>query len=254
MIKNRDIGIKKDISLRMVFCGVPLLVLLFLCAVFWGFYLVDDSKDDLLIKYGIEVEAEIYEYFPSWHGEETGYRYETKYRYISPDGGSIYSGNYLEYGSADDAAKHIGDKIIITIVPDSVAPGEYISVPKKYADLNGPKYNLHLALAISCTVPIPFLIYLLCYRGFYRNELDKKIIIGFEQGYLHERRGEVVKVSGWLIKYVKVRYEDEGKTYERWARSWFTLRETKFLEEKKYVNIILYKNTYGILEEMPTKQ
>lgn len=250
-MENKNIGIKKDISLRMVFCGVPLLVLLFLCVVFWGFYFVDDPNEELLIKYGIEVEAEIYDYFPSWHGEETGYRYETKYRYIASDDGSVYSGNYMEYGSAGDAAKHIGDKIIITIVPNSIVPDEYISVPKRYADLNGPKHELYLALAISCTIPIPILIYLLCYRGFYRNELDKKIIIGFEKGDLPERRGEVIQVKGFLIKYIKVRYEDNGTTYEKWAYSWFTHKEAKFLQQKKTITIVPYKNTYGILEEMP---
>ncbi|MDE7076219.1 MAG: hypothetical protein K2O62_02730 [Clostridia bacterium] len=165
MIKYRNIGIKKDISLRMAFCGIPLIVLLFLCIVIWGFYFVDDTKDELLIKYGVEVEAEIYKYSPVWHGDDIGYMYETKYRYIESVG-HVFIGSGLEYGSADDAAKHIGDKIIITIVPSSISPDEQISVPIRYADLCGPKYSLHLALAICCTAPIPLLAYLLCYRGF----------------------------------------------------------------------------------------
>ncbi|MDE7087302.1 MAG: hypothetical protein K2O67_03820 [Clostridia bacterium] len=253
MIKYRHIGIKKDINLRMVFCGVPLMFLIFLCVVFWGFYFVDDYHEELLVKYGVEVEAEIIRY--DVIVEDNGYSYQLRYWYTAPNG-TIYDGHTRKYFDESAAEKHVGDKIIITIVPSSISPDEQISVPKRYADLSGPKYSLHLTLAICCTVPIPILIYLLCYRGFYRNELDKKIIIGFEKGNLPERRGEVVKVSGWLIKYVKVRYEDEGKTCERWARSWFTIREAKYLEQKKIIRIVPYKNTYGILEEMAveTKQ
>ena len=248
MIKYHDIGIKKDISLRMVFCGVPLLILLFLCVVFWGVYSVDDKHSELLVKYGVEVEAEIVGYHTI--SEDSGYSYELRYLYIAP-GGLAYEGHTYKFFSESDAAKHIGEKIIITIVPNSIAPGETISRPKRRADISGPKYKLHLALAICCTVPIPFLIYLLCYRGFYRNELDKKIIIGFEKGDLPEKIGEVTKVCGWLIKYAKVRYKNEGKTCEKWARSWFTRKEAKYLAQKKFINIVPYKNTYGILKEMP---
>ena len=95
---------------------------------------------------------------------------------------------------------------------------------------------------------------MLFYRGSYRNELDEKIIIGYQKGNLPERRGEVVKVSGWFIKYVKVRYEDEGKLCERWAQSWFTMREAKYLKEKNIIRIVPYKNTYGILEEIAVEK
>lgn len=247
MTKYRDIGIKKDISLRMALCGIPLLVLLFLCVVLWGVYCVDDKHSDLLVKYGEEVEAEIYKYTPSWHGDESGYMYQTWYRYISPDG-LVYTGHWYEFGSESSAQNHIGDIITITIVPNTKAPDEYISIPKRKAELNNTRHELHLALAICFTVPVPLLIYLLCYRGIYRNELDNKILAGYQKRDLPERRGEVVKVCGLIVKYIKVRYEDEGETYERWARSWFTLHEAKILEQKKFIRIVPYKNTYGILE------
>lgn len=64
-------------------------------------------------------------------------------------------------------------------------------------------------------------------------------------------QGEVTKVLKWVVCYVKVKYQDEiGATREKWARSWFTHKEAKFLQEKKTIKIVPYKNTYGILEEM----
>lgn len=65
------------------------------------------------------------------------------------------------------------------------------------------------------------------------------------------KMGEVIKTRKWIVGYVKVKYKDEkGIIQEKWARSWFTRKETKFLEQKKFINIVPYKNTYGILEEM----
>ena len=253
MTKYRDIGIKKDIGVRIAVILTILMFLSFICAVLWGVYFVDDKHSDLLIKYGVEAEAEIYTYSPSYHGEESGYMYQTWYRHITLDG-SVYTGQWYEFGSESDAQYHIGEKIIITIVPDKYAPGEYISCHVRYADLTKPNHELHLAFAIICTVPVPFLVYLLCYRGIYRNELDEKILADFSDGFLPERRGEVVKVSGWIIKYVKVRYEDEGKLCERWARSWFSMREAKYLNEKKIIRIVPYKKTYGILEEIAVEK
>ncbi|MDE7380445.1 MAG: hypothetical protein K2N14_05260, partial [Clostridia bacterium] len=66
--------------------------------------------------------------------------------------------------------------------------------------------------------------------------------------------GEVVTVLGLIWYYVKVKYYDEnGISHERWAREWFSPKEAKFLKEKRHIKIVLYKNTYGILEEMPLK-
>ena len=98
---------------------------------------------------------------------------------------------------------------------------------------------------------IPIFAYILFYRGIYRNELDKKIIVGMENRDLPIRQGEVTKIVKLLVCYVKVKYQDEnGATKEEWARSWFTHKEAKFLQQKKIITIVPYKNTYGILEEM----
>ena len=108
-----------------------------------------------------------------------------------------------------------------------------------------------MSLAIIFLILIPALGYLLFYRGIYRNELDKKIIIGVEHRELPISQGEVTKVVKWVVCYVKVKYQDEsGTTRERWARAWFTHKEAKFLQQKKTINIVPYKSTYGILEEM----
>lgn len=65
------------------------------------------------------------------------------------------------------------------------------------------------------------------------------------------RQGEVTKIVKWLVCYVKVKYQDEsGATREKWARSWFTHKEAKYLQQKKIITIVPYKNTYGILEEI----
>ena len=66
------------------------------------------------------------------------------------------------------------------------------------------------------------------------------------------KEGEVINTRSFIFSYVKVRYFDEkGDTKEKWSYSWFTHKEAKFLQQKKTITIVLYKNTYGILEEMP---
>ena len=64
-------------------------------------------------------------------------------------------------------------------------------------------------------------------------------------------QGEVTSVFEWMVCYVKVKYIGEhGTQREKWARAWFTHKEAKFLQQKQTINIVPYKNTYGILEEM----
>jgi len=38
----------------------------------------------------------------------------------------------------------------------------------------------------------------------------------------------------------------KGATKEKWSYAWFTKREAQFLEQKKTITIVPYKNTYGI--------
>jgi len=80
---------------------------------------------------------------------------------------------------------------------------------------------------------------------------EKDFLVSHSYNQNTIKSGEVTKTRKWIVGYVKVKYQDEkGKTQEKWARSWFTRKETKYLEQKKIINIVPYKNTYGILEEM----
>ena len=117
-------------------------------------------------------------------------------------------------------------------------------------------------MAIVFCFPVPIALYLLIYRGIYRSVINYKIRkkLGLEENdYIGGNKtntdaiktGEVTKVLKWIVCYVKVKYQDEnGLAKEKWAQSWFTHKEAKFLKEKKTINIVPYKNTYGILEEM----
>lgn len=246
MKKIHKIGIYKDISVYLFVFSVGLIVAMVLAAVFFAIYFFSDYKSEMLNKYGIEVEAEISGYHRVSEGGDNihNYNYETEYTYVASDG-TVYKGTDRIYGSESKAIERVGSKIIITIVPNST-----ISSPKRHSELSKPNYELHLTLAIIFMVFIPILGYLLFYRAIYRNETDKKIIAGLENGSLTLSQGEVICVTGWLMKYIKIRYKNDCHTEEKWARTWFTHREAKFLKQKKFINIVPYKKTYGILEEM----
>ena len=84
------------------------------------------------------------------------------------------------------------------------------------------------------------------YGKYYNND---RFILDMQPNTV--KQGEVTKVRKWLVCYVKVKYLDENDVErEKWARSWFTHKEAKFLQDRKTVKIVPYKNTYGILEEM----
>ncbi len=248
-MENKNIGIKKDIGARLFVFSLGLILTIVLSGIFWGLYIFTDRNSEMLIKYGIEVEAEITTYHRVSEGGDDihNYNYETEYSYVAADG-SVYTGTDRIYGSESQAAERVGNTIIITIVPNS-----NISSPKRISELTKPNYELHLTLAIIFLILILPFAYILFYRGVYRNELDKKIIIGMENKDLPIRQGEVIQVKGFIIKYIKVRYEDNDTTCEKWARSWFTHKEAKFLQQKKTINIVPYKNAYGVLEEMQIK-
>ena len=123
-------------------------------------------------------------------------------------------------------------------------------------------YERDYILAIIFCIPVPIALYLLIYRGIYRSVMNYKIskkvgdrdndfVSGTNFNADAVKVGEVTKTRSWIVSYVKVKYQDEkNETQEKWARAWFTHKEAKFLKEKKTINIVPYKNTYGILEEM----
>lgn len=62
------------------------------------------------------------------------------------------------------------------------------------------------------------------------------------------QRKILIDPNGTKVRY----YDNGGRVQESWAREWFTRREAEFLKEKKYITVVPYKGTYGILEKMPT--
>lgn len=261
-MKIKYIGVKKGGGLRCFFIGLISFILFFTCVILWGVYL-KNYADEILIRNGVEVEATIVDYV--WGTSEVGDMvedYSLIYKYVSEDG-RVYTGVYSRVSFQKVAKEAIGKKVTIVIDPNSS-----LSRPRRLdqlGTLEGLRYKSDLitAIAASC-IALPIALYLFSYRLVYRSVLDSKIrrrlpervndylkASGTEIKALPIVLGEVVKVRGWLIKYVKVNYRDEKEVrQEKWARAWFTRKEAIFLERKKFINIALYKNTYGIVEQM----
>lgn len=250
------IGVKKGGGLKYLFIGLISFILTFTCVILWGVYL-KNYADEILIRDGVEVEATIVRY-ESWKRGD----FKLGYEYVSEDG-KVYIGHAATVTSRKAAEAAIGKKITIVIDPNST-----LSRPRRLdqlGTLEDLRYESDLITAIvaSC-IALPIALYMFSYRLVYRSVLDSKIrrrLPGNVNDYLKANGpgikalpivlGEVVKVRGWLIKYVKVNYWDENdERKEKWARAWFTRKEAKFLERKKFINIALYKNTYGIVEQM----
>ena len=247
MIEYRDIGVKNTYA---IYKSVILIVFcISICPVilFWVLFGIDYQNNQFLN--GVEVQANVIDKFIvddyDDEGYYTGSHYEYEYEYVSPEGKVYRDSTGYRYNL------EIGDTIKIVIDPDSTN-----STIMSLSEILNNKNDIYRDFPLACVFSGLFCVtaYLFFYRVVYRNALDKKILKFYGNGYLKNglSEGEVIKTFKWIVGYVKIRYRDENDlAKEKWARSWFTLRETKFLEEKKYVNIILYKNTYGILEEMP---
>lgn len=173
---------------------------------------------------------------------------------------------------AEEIAKSkIGTTVAVIIVPNSDN-----SRLGKLNDIS-IEYTKDLVVAIVSCLPLLLILYLLVYRGIFRSVLNYKIrkkvgvstvekVTEDSPEYINEDKdkllhpefiaqGEVTKVFKWIVCYVKVKYKDEnGATKEKWARSWFTHKEARYLQQKKTISIVPYKNSYGILEEMPAKK
>ncbi len=243
------IGIKKNRVLISFFLILVALAFVITCAFMWFEYTSQD-KYKYYSENAIEVEATITQYGIHYHGQDrrdwdvwTYYEYESSW-------GTVYTMHHGTYSTENEAKAHIGEKIKIYIDPNSDWSSDVFPVVN---------YERALRNAIIWSVPVPIVLYLLIYRCIYRNALNKKIqrkVYG--SSYNNDRvihtpvtQGEVTKVYKWVVCYVKVKYKDEhGTPREKWARTWFTHKEAKFLQQKKTIDIVLYKNTYGILEEM----
>lgn len=248
----KDIGINKNrmganLAFILIFISMVLM-----CAIMWGLY-QGNYENEYWINNGVEVEAECVGWFSRVDDRDMHLViYYCKYRYVDANG-KEYNATQ-EFYNKEDAQKQIGKRIKIVIDPN----GNDII----HADLNALELNYErdLILAIIFCFPVPVVTYLLVYRGIYRSAMNYKIRkrVGANEPYFTGGKrynenaikvGEVTKVRKWIVCYIKVKYNDEnGVERERWARSWFTHKDAKYLQEKKTINVVPYKNTYGILE------
>ncbi len=251
----KDIGIKKNRALISFLLILVALAFVITFGFMWWEYASQD-KYKYYSENAIEVEATITKYGIHYHGDHRrDYDVWTYYEYES-EWGTVYCMHYATYSNESDAKAQIGKKVKIYIDPNGTWSSKYFPVVN---------YERALRNAIIWCIPVPIVLYLLIYRCIYRNVLNKKIkkkVYG--STYNNDRiihtplpntvtQGEVTKVVKWLVCYVKVKYQDEnGATREKWAQSWFTHKEAKFLQQKRTINIVPYKNTYGILEELST--
>ncbi len=249
----KDIGIKKNrVLISFLLILVALAFVITFVFMWWEFASQDKYK--YYSENAIEVEATIVSYSYDYSSSDNEVKnWVTIYEYKS-EWGTIYKGRKAVHPDESTAKAEVGEKIKIYIDPNS-----------DWSDKHLPSFNYERSLrdAIIWCIPVPIVLYLLIYRCIYRNVMNKKIkkkVYG--STYNNDRiihtpqphtvtQGEVTKVVKWIVCYVKVKYQDENSaTREKWARSWFTHKEAKFLQQKKTINIVPYKNTYGILEEM----
>lgn len=249
----KDIGINKNrvlISFLLVLLTVAFVIT---CIFMWWEYTSQDHYK-YLSENAIEVEATIVSYRYDYSSSDNNVKnWVTIYEYKS-EWGTVYKGRKAVHPDESTAKSEVGEKIKIYVDPYSDWSDKHLSL-----------FNYERALrnAIIWCIPVPFVLYLLIYRCIYRNVMNKKMQKkAYGSTYNNDRfihipkpntvtQGEVTKVLKWIVCYVKVKYQDEsGATREKWARSWFTYKEAKYLQQKKTINIVPYKNTYGILEEI----
>lgn len=253
---NYTVGVKNNIKTYQMLIIAAFGLLFVLALIFWALYAEDVSIRNFYYN-GVEVEAEIVsvDYVDIDDNDDSGHstRYwATYYEYISSEG-TEYSGQYHLYPKKEQAQAHIGDKLKIIIDPNSDE-----STLSDFEFLESNLNNIYVDLPLACVFSGMFCVsaYLLFYRVVYRNVMDKNILKKYGTSFINRAaEGEVIKTFGLLWYYVKVKYYDEkGIPKEKWARSWFTRNEAKFLEQKRFIKIAPYKNTYGILEEMPIEK
>lgn len=245
------VGVRKGLKPYQIVISV-LLGVSILSAIVCGCILLGDYDTYEMAENGVEVEAHIVDVQrvrvdtdDSWY-----YTWRSYYEYVAPDGVS-YSGVYGSHSSKEAGEKYIGESVTITINPlngkSSVKPlSQFVS----------HREDIYRDFTLFCALCGGFLV-ILCwflYRVAYRKIIDGKILKYVRCAYVGTpiSDGEIVRCIGLFWFYVKVRYYDDGGiAHEKWARELFSRREAAFLTEKQFINIVRYKNTYGILEKMP---
>lgn len=253
------IGINKQRMWINIALGLVAFSFILICAIMWGKYGANDDAK-YLQENGIEVEAVGVESSIIKHSGESFYSYYCRYEYIGENGITYAVSRRFSYKK--DAEAQIGEKITIVIDPNTNYAC-WLTVPLSEIKLT---YKRDFIVAIIFCIPVPIVMYLFLWRGVYRSVIDYKIrnhvgkknndfIAGSDYNKKLITEGEVTKTRSWIISYVKVKYKDEkGIIQEKWARSWFTRKEAKYLKQKQFIKIVPYKNTYGILEEMPIEK
>ena len=274
-MEKRAVGIKKHRVFISILLWALFIAFMLTCLFMWWDYASQD-RYKYLNENVIEVEATIIDYKLGDRGSHGSnlHDYHPYYYWFNvceykSEWGTVYRDTRGVYATKDAAKAQMGKKVKLFIDPNS-----------DWCAIYRPTYNYERALrnAIIWCFPVPIVLYLWIYRCIYRNATNKKILkkyygICYRNDLRYSRQygpidldntimftppkdmvktGEVTKVWKWIVCYVKVKYEDERvETREKWARAWFTHKEAKFLKQKKFINIIPYKNTYGIFEEMP---
>ena len=251
-MKLKPIGIRKDrvwLIPATLICTFSVIIAVI---VSWWFY-SDEFDYEYLLENGVEVEATVVDY--DYHSESysdgdsnhlSGWYYIWECYYNGRRYWGTAPNGYLR--TEEEVLSYMGEKFTVTVDPNS----SWV-VDKTKAEIlaDGFHYTEYLTCAIVFTCLLPLVMFASIKFAFYPIILDNKID---SSGKL-PKEGEVIKVRKFIISYIKVKYiDDKGATKEKWSYAWFTKREAQFLEQKKTINIVPYKNTYGILEEMSVKK
>ncbi len=246
-MKLKPIGIRKDRVWLLPAALILTVSVIVAVIVSWLFY-GNEFKYEYILKNGVEVEATVVNYDYDYadcandgscdSGSGWYYTWECYYN------DRIYRGVSRYFRTEEQVLQYWDKKFTVTVDPNSSW-----AVPKSKSEIRaeGFHYTEYLTYSVVFTCLLPLILFLSVKFAFYPIFLNYKI----DRSGKLPKEGEVVKVRNFIVSYIKVKYiDDKGKTKEKWSYSWFTHKEAKFLQEKKIITIVPYKNTYGILEEM----
>lgn len=244
-MKVNPIGIRKDKSWILPIFIIINFAVIVATIVFWWFY-SNEFDYEYLLENGIEVEATVVDYNndSEIHVDDdnvgtSGWYYIWECHYNGRD----YRGA-SGFLSKETVLQSLGKKFTVTVDPNS---NWAVDKPKSEIRADGFHYKEFLTCAIVFTCLSPFSIFAFVKFAIYPMFIDSRI----DRCGKLPQEGKVIKARSFIVSYIKVRYiDDKGETKEKWSYSWFTHKEAKFLQEKKTITIVPYKNTYGILEEM----
>lgn len=245
-MKVNPIGIRKDRAWLLPAALILTASVIVAVIMSWLFY-CNEFKYEYLLENGVEVEATVinydYDYADSAAGGDADTNSGWYYTWECYYNGRRYSGVSGYFRTEESVLQYVGNKFTVTVDPDS---SFVVDKTKSEIRAGGFHYTRYLTCSVVFTCILPLIMFVCVKFAFYPIFLNYKID---RSGKLPEE-GEVIKARSLIISYVKVRYiDDKGEAKEKWSYAWFTNREAKFLQEKKTITVVPYKNTYGILEE-----